>query len=118
MIPGVDNFLSVVEAIVNRVLIHSVYRRRITGVAMLLSCFTMMVYSLNPHNTLSEEPILWLAWIVLYGLFWFFVFLFLCLIATYFILKEDILSFMEEEDEEEEKKGVVEEEIAGEKMSG
>ncbi len=107
----------------SRVLIHSVYRRRITGVAMLLSCFTMMIYSINLHATSSEDPLLWLAWIVLYGLFWFFIFLFVCLILTYFILKEDILSFLEEDEEEQEDTGITTneppmEKIARENMSG
>ena len=96
MIPGIDNFLSLMEAIVNRVLIHSIYRRRITGVAMLLSSFTMVVYSLDPNGVYKEEPLLWLAWILIHGLFWFFAFLLLCLIATYLILKEHILSFAKE----------------------
>ncbi len=107
MIPVVDEFISVVEALVTRVLIHSVYRRRITGVATLLASCTMVFYSLDPHNPLKEEPLLWLAWVVLHGLSWFFIFLFFCLIATYFILKEDILSFTEDEEE-------VPDEIAGE----
>ena len=118
MIPGVDSILSVTEAIVLRVLIHSTYRRRITGVAMLLSCFITMIYSLNPHNAFPEEPLLWLAWILLHGLSWFFVLLFLCLIATYFILKEDIISFMEEEKERTQLPDSGEEEMAEEKLSG
>ncbi len=99
MIPVVDGFLSIIEAIVTRVLIHSVYRRRITGVAVLLASCTMVVYSLDPHNPLKEDPLLWLAWVVVHGLSWFFVFLFFCLIATYFILKEHIISFVEEKEE-------------------
>jgi hypothetical protein len=100
MIPGLDSFLSIVEAIVRRVLIHSVYRRRITGVAMLLACGTVVLYALDPNHPFSDDPLLWLAWMVLHGFFWFFEFLFLCLISTYFILKEDILSFTEEEEED------------------
>ncbi len=119
MIPGIDNFLSIVEAIVNRVLIHSVYRRRITGVAMLLSCGVVVLYAVDPHHPFSNDPLLWLAWVVIHGLSWFFVFLFICLIATYFILKEDILSFMEDEEEEDRSEFATNEmENAEERVSG